>query len=125
MKSKHRQSNFELLRVLAIFLIILFHIQLHGPQPLLVADNEFFALPKVYPRLLCFEVGISFGVIGNGLFIMISGYFMSENMQIDTGKISKKLLLQLGFATIILTLAYAVWFICLVQVSNLKSAQKS
>lgn len=112
MKSKHRQSNFELLRVLAIFLIILFHIQLHGPQPLLVADNEFFALPKVYPKLLCFEVGISFGVIGNGLFIMISGYFMSENMQIDTGKISKKLLLQLGFATIILTLAYAVWFIC-------------
>lgn len=104
-----RQSNFELLRILAIVMIILFHIQVHGPQPMLTTDNEFFALPMIYKRLLLFEIGIPLGMIGNGLFIVISGYFMNANTNIDTGKISKNLLLQLGFATVVLMIAYFVW----------------
>lgn len=109
MEKTKRLSNFELLRVLAIIMIILVHIQIHGPQPILTADNEWFALPKIYRRLFLFEFGIPLGIIGNCLFMLISGYFMNANDHIDTGKISRKLLLQLGFATLVLMIAYCVW----------------
>lgn len=109
MEKTKRQSNFELLRILAMVMIILFHVQVHGPQPILTADNAFFASPMIYKRLLLFEVGIPLGMIGNGLFMVISGYFMNAKTNIDTGKISKKLLLQLGFATVVLMMAYFVW----------------
>ena len=109
MEKTKRQSNFELLRILAMVMIILFHVQIHGPQPILTADNAFFASPMIYKRLLLFEVGIPLGMIGNGLFMVISGYFMNAKTNIDTGKISKKLLLQLGFATVVLMMAYFVW----------------
>lgn len=90
-------------------MIILFHIQIHGPQPILTADNEFFAFPMISKRLFLFEIGSPLGPIGNGLFMVISGYFMNAKGNIDTGKISKKLLLQLGFATVVLMMAYFVW----------------
>ena len=106
MENTKRQSNFELLRIAAMIMIILFHVQGHGPQPLL---NEYFAFPTICKRLILFEIGTPLGAIGNGLFMMISGYFMSARTDIDTGKIAKKLLLQLGFATIVLMLAYALW----------------
>ena len=109
MEKTKRQSNFELLRIFAMFMIILHHIQVHGSQVLLTADSGYFAQPIIYLRLLVFEIGVSLGSIGNGLFIMISGYFMNANDHIDTGKIAKKLLLQLGFATVILIIAYSVW----------------
>ena len=108
MEKTKRQSNFELLRIFAIILIVLGHIQQHGSKPILIADNGYFAQPIIYLRLLVFEIGAIFGAIGNGLFIMISGYFMNANDRIDTGKIAKKMLLQLGFATIILMAAYSV-----------------
>ena len=109
MEKTKRQSNFELLRIFAMFMIILHHIQVHGSQVLLTADSGYFAQPIIYLRLLVFEIGVPLGRIGNGLFIMISGYFMNANDHIDTGKIAKKLLLQLGFATVILIIAYSVW----------------
>ena len=109
METTRRQSNFELLRIFAIIMIILFHIQLKGSQPQLVADNGYFSQPIIFLRLILFEIGTPLGMIGNGLFILISGYFMNTNLHIDTGKASKNLLLQLGFSTIILILAYAVW----------------
>ena len=104
-----RQSNFELLRIFAIILVILFHVQLRGSQPALSADNKYFVQPIIYPRLLILEAGIVLGVVGNCLFILISGYFLNTNHHIDVGKIAKKLLLQLGFSAIVLTIAYAVW----------------
>ena len=42
-----------------------------------------------------------FGLIGNALFILISGYFMvQKGKSIDLVKISRKLLMQLGFAAV-------------------------
>ena len=109
MEKAKRQSNFELLRIFAMIMIILHHIQVHGSQVLLTADSGYFAQPIIYLRLLVFEIGVPLGSIGNGLFIMISGYFMNANGHIDTGKIAKKLLLQLGFAVTALLIAYSVW----------------
>ena len=109
MEKAKRQSNFELLRIFAIILIVLYHIQRHGTQPLLTGNYGYFASPQIDPRLLVFEIGAPLGGIGNGLFIMISGYFINSNLHIDSGKIAKKLLLQLGFAVTFLIIANSVW----------------
>ncbi len=109
MEKTKRQSNFELLRIFAMCMIILHHIQVHGSQIILTSDSGYFIQPIIYLRLIVFEIGVLLGPIGNGLFIMISGYFMNTNDHIDTGKIAKKLLLQLGFATVILVIAYSAW----------------
>ena len=109
METTKRQSNFELLRIFAMIMIILGHIQYHGSQQLLTGDSGYFTQPIIYLRLLVFEIGEPLGNIGNGLFLAISGYFMSSNDHIDTGKIAKKLLLQLGFAAVILIIVYSVW----------------
>ena len=107
MEKTKRQSNFELLRIFAIVLIILVHVQQQGPHLQIKADTGFFNQPIIYLRLLILEIGNTFGAIGNGLFILISGYFMNSNLNIDTGKIAKKLLLQLGFAVVVLLIANA------------------
>ena len=109
MEKTKRQSNFELLRIFAMFMIILFHVQASGPQPILTGDNGYFTQPIIYTRLLIFEIIVILGPIGNGLFILISGYFMNANDYIDTGKIAKKILLQLGFAVGIAIIANSIW----------------
>ena len=52
--------------------------------------------------------------MGNTIFIVISGYFMvSRGTRLNLAKISKKLLLQQGFAAIVLTLGstlFMLWF---------------
>ena len=109
MEKTKRQSNFELLRIFAMLLIVLFHVQAHGPGQFLSGNYSYFGQPIIYLRLLIFEIGAPLGAIGNGLFIMISGYFMNANQHMDTGKIAKKLLLQLGYATVLLMTAYSVY----------------
>ena len=109
MEKTKRQSNFELLRIFAMVMIVLFHIQKNGPQRLLTGDYGYFPQPILYLRFLILEIGAPFGPIGNGLFIIISGYFLNSNLNIDTGKIAKKLLLQLGFAVSVLMILSAVW----------------
>lgn len=99
---KIRNSNFELLRIVAMFMIVLFHIQLHGSMPQFA--EGFFSEPIIYDRLLIIELCRPLGMIGNGLFLMISGFFMGGNYSIDIGKVSKKLLLQMGFAAIVLVI---------------------
>ena len=42
------------------------------------------------------------GQAGNAIFLMISGYFMAHKDSMDLTKISKKLLLQLGFSAMLL-----------------------
>lgn len=106
MGKKVRSSNFELLRIVAMILIILFHIQYHGPQVHL--NDGYFAYPMIYKRLFIFEIGNSLGMIGNGLFLMLSGYFLVNSKNMDLGKISKKLLLEVGFAAIVLTVASSI-----------------
>lgn len=111
-----RQSNFELLRIFAMLMIILFHIWQHGPleqitntDSIAKMGNGYFSYPHFYKRLLIFDAIRPLGMIGNGLFMMISGYFMIQKSHIDLLKVSKKLLLQLGFATVFLVVVSALY----------------
>ncbi len=105
---KVRSSNIELLRVVAMFMIILFHITHHCIIPQLTDANtpmvSYFAQPAFHKRLLLLDWLNTLGLISNGIFILISGYFMAnrEGAEIKLSRISQKLLLQLGFAALLL-----------------------
>lgn len=112
MQKKGRASNIELLRVVAMFLIIIYHIvyhtvgqQLSDPESVRFMHNGVFNYPFFYPQLLIPEAIMPLGIVGNVIFILISGYFMIEKgKEIALGPVAKKLLLQLGFAAVLLVI---------------------
>lgn len=105
-----RRSNFELLRVVAMFMIVINHIlthcvivQLTDSSLIEGLNNGWYNFPVFYKRLLLLSTMNTFGETGNGIFLLISGYFVLQNgKNVNLIKISKKLLLQLGFAAILL-----------------------
>lgn len=103
---KERDSNLELLRIIAMLMIVFFHLNCRVVEQLTNSDsmermgNALFILPFFYKRLLIVHYGRPLGAVGNAIFMLISGYFMAnKGRNVDIGKISKKLLLQLGFAS--------------------------
>ena len=101
---KKRNSNMELLRVAAMLMIISYHMFCHCINIQLMSDINWYCYP-IFSKKLCILAVISpMGQIGNAIFILISGYFMAHKESIDLTKISKKLLIQLGFAAIVLGL---------------------
>jgi len=119
-KEEMRSSNIELLRSVAMLMIILYHIvchcvnvQLTDKESIKRFANGLFNHPVFYKKLMILDMLNTFGIIGNVIFILISGYFMVQKKKgggIDIAKISKKLLYQLGFASIVLTIASTVCF---------------
>lgn len=104
-----RSSNMELLRIAAMLIIITYHIfchcinfQLSDWQTIVNFDNGLYCQPVFFKRLCLLAVIAPLGQVGNAIFIIISGYFMAHKESIDLTKIAKKLLMQLGFAAIVL-----------------------
>lgn len=105
---KQRSSNFELLRIVAMFMIVLYHIYIHCISGQLTAGGTgLFTTPQFSKKLTILALIAPMGMIGNHIFILISGYFMankeSEDIHID--KIAKKLLLQQAIAAIVLVVS--------------------
>ncbi len=110
-----RASNIELMRIFAMLMIISYHIIIHCVNVQLVnltsiekLQNGWFNNPLFYKQLMAIALMMPFGLVGNALFIMISGYFLADR-QIDMLKISKKLLSELLFAAITLVVASSVF----------------
>ncbi|MCR5416280.1 MAG: acyltransferase family protein [Pseudobutyrivibrio sp.] len=110
-----RSSNIELMRIIAMFMIIIYHIIIHCVNVQLVnatyiekLDNGWFSNPEFYPQLRFLALCMPLGLVGNALFIMISGYFLADR-QINMLKVSKKMLTQLLFAAIALVLLSATF----------------
>lgn len=105
---KERSSNIELLRIVAMLMIIVFHIIHHCVRNQL-PNSAFFNSPALYKKLSIPQIIATMGSIGNAIFILISGYFMANRGKtggvIDLSKISVKLLSQLGFATVTVVVA--------------------
>lgn len=115
-KSTGRQSNIELLRIVAMIMIVAYHIvyqcvnsQLSNPYVNEVADTTLFHEPHFFKQLLILESIIPFGKAGDAIFILISGYFLSEKM-IDIVKPIRKLFLQMAFASIVLVVGSNVYY---------------
>ncbi len=67
-----RQSNFEILRIFAMMIIILFHYVYNGGFNL---ETSRFCLNKCVLRTLGFG-----GKLGVELFVLITGYFISDKI---------------------------------------------
>lgn len=85
-----RQSNFELLRILCIFLIIAFHYSVHGNQ------STIFSSAISANQVVSIVLG-SWGLLGVNEFLFISAYFLiAKASRFSTLKLLK-LLLQTAF----------------------------
>lgn len=106
---KERNSNIELLRIFAnaddncrSYIIHCVNGQL---------NTKLFNTPYIYKKLLILVTIAPMGIIGNVIFMIISGFFIVEKVtNIDISKISKKRFLQQGFAAISLTVISTVIF---------------
>ncbi len=111
-KQKMRDSNFELLRIFAMLLIIMHHITVHVIYKQLKSGiyppGTYFNNIAFYKKLALINYGFSFGKIGNGLFILITGYFLCGKPKINIDKTVKKLLSHVLYATIVLIWASVI-----------------
>lgn len=86
--------------------IVIYHILCHcisGQLSSYHDINGHFNHPVFYKSLMVLDFVEVLGALGNAIFILLSGYFMcSADKRIDLIKISKKLLTQLAFASVIL-----------------------
>ena len=118
MKKNVRSSNIELIRIFAMAMIVVAHVVHNGVRFQLVdktsiarMQNGFFCNPVFYKRLFLISGVLPWGNIANAVFILIAGYFMVERgRNIDLGKTSKKLLLQVGFAVLLRILVPLVYY---------------
>lgn len=108
---KERSSNFELLRIFAMMMIILYHIICHCVSVQLTdgnsmnrMNNALFVQPYFSKKVLILAFLMTFGTSANAIFILISGFFMAgrESEKINLGKISVKLLSQMMFVCVAL-----------------------
>lgn len=87
-----RQSNFELLRIIAMLFILAFHYAGDGG---LSFPSDSISLNRCW--ILCIQFG---GKVGVDLFVLISGYFLINAKSIKTSK-AIKLWLQLLFYSLV------------------------
>lgn len=85
-----RSSNMELLRIVAMLMIICYHIFYHCINAQLTDinliakyGNDCFCYPCFSYKLCILAIISPFGQIGNALFLIISGYFMAHKEKID------------------------------------------
>lgn len=81
--SAARKSNFELLRILSMLLIIAHHFSVHGA----FADTV-TTLTVGHVWAQCMEIG---GKLGVNIFVLISGYFLCTSDRLKIGKVIKLL----------------------------------
>lgn len=118
MEIKQRRSNLELLRIVAMLMIIAFHIywhcvsgQLTDPDSMERMGNGLFSEPLFYKKLLLLTVFSSFGRAANVVFMTLTGYFMvAKGREIRLVPIAKKLLLEQGYAAVLLLLTSLLVF---------------
>lgn len=102
---KTRQSNFELLRIIAMIMIVSSHLACHGVQHVLdsnlayVAYNGGTFVNKIFTSFLN-----PAGTVGVALFFMITGFFLCKK---EKGSI-KKVALESAFYSFLLGFAFLI-----------------
>lgn len=104
-----RESNIEVLRCVAMIMIVFCHLRVHGFK-ILSYDNE----PSL--NILILKSFNWLGTIGNFIFMLITGYFISQNS--SKPKKILKLWGQIFFYSVILG---SISFLCHLETSSLNS----
>lgn len=90
---KKRESNFELLRILAMVMIVISHFAAHGGFDF---PNTEISINRLWIQLC--EIG---GVIGDNLFVLISGYYLIDKKNLNLSRILKMWLQMFMYSFII------------------------
>ncbi len=98
-----RQSNFELLRILAMVFIVLHHISVHGGW----GNGGVFFPDSVTLNALFLQSLLPLGKIGVNLFVLISGFFLIGSTKSTWPKILR-LWLEMVFYSAAISLAFAI-----------------
>ena len=117
-QSSQRQSNFELLRVLAVIMVIIHHITLHtifdqltNVDSINTLGNAYFCNPVFYPQLWLIDIGSFFGSVANCLFILLAGFFLVSKENVSISRTSSKLIFQSLFAAVVITIVNCVYHV--------------
>ena len=117
-QSSQRQSNFELLRVLAIIMVIIHHITLHtifdqltNVDSINTLGNAYFCNPVFYPQLWLIDIGSFFGSVANCIFILLAGFFLVSKENVSISRTSSKLIFQSLFAAAVITIVNCVYHV--------------
>lgn len=78
---RERQSNFELLRIVSMLMIIAHHFSYHG--------GFSFAPQELSVNAVWINSLLPIGKIGVDIFVLISGYFLSKSSKLTVKKIAK------------------------------------
>lgn len=111
-----RKSNFELLRIFAIILIIGSHLASHGIQHVLIESNKYCVwfegnlFNRIFTTLL-----IPGGTVGVALFFMITGYFRINKTRLNLSKLVLKTL----FYGVILSFFAIILVVCKIPVPGI------
>lgn len=108
MTNKVRKSNFELLRIVSMVMIVSYHYAVHGIQKILDNSSAYaiYLQGSIEHRLFTsfFTPG---GAVGVALFFMISGYFLVNSSKVSLHKV------------VLESLYYAVFSVILVLIFEL------
>ena len=96
---KNRQSNIELLRIIAMILIVAHHISVHG---LFDFQTSEITINSLWIQFL--SIG---GKIGVNIFVLISGYFLIKEKSTKIGKILK-LWMQIFLYSVIIYIVFVI-----------------
>ncbi len=97
---QNRQSNFELLRIIAMVMIVFFHFGMHSGFNF---DTNSITIPRLWNQFI--QIG---GKLGVNLFVLISGYFLITSSKFKIAKVLK-LWGQVFFYSIVI---YAIFIVC-------------
>ena len=102
MRSVHsacRESNFELLRIIAMFLIVLIHLCGYG-----ISNEQYLGGMRLNKAI--YAASRISGNVGNSIFFMLTGYFLVQS-EMKLAKI-KKLFFQVLFYVFIALLVFII-----------------
>ena len=87
-RSTERKSNFELLRIVAMLMIVAHHLAVHGVQHVLFSDQAYrvWAAGSLANRLFTF-LFVPGGGTGVAVFFMLTGYFLVEKQRASVLKV--------------------------------------
>lgn len=97
---KTRQSNFELLRIITMSMIVFHHFALHS--------GFNFPIDSITVNKIWIQIILIGGKLGVNLFILVSGYFLISSSKFKISKVLK-LWIQVFFYSILI---YGIFVIC-------------
>jgi len=95
-KSIVRDSNFELLRIITMFMIVILHIGSHGIQKQLNVTTEISELSEIVYYFIR-----SLSIVAVNLYVLISAYFLINNKAVNFKKVSRLFMETSFFCTVV------------------------